>query len=204
MRDVVMPGIGLYRTQASRSGEYAGMSDVEFGPDVTETIDGVTLTYPAWCRVAVLRRLPTGEIVSFPAKEFWKENYAIKGGKEKSTAPNAMWLKRPYGQLAKCVEAQALRRAFPEIGSQPTAEEMEGKALGPEPDAQQPAQAAPTIPEPRRRELQATFSQCSDMEVLAGIWKELSHAERYVMEPAKEEAKQRIIAAEMESMEPDQ
>ena len=129
MRDVVMPGIGLYRTQAARSGECAGVSEPEFGPDLTETIGGQQITFPAWCRVTVKRRLPTGEVVEFTAKEFWKENYAVKGGKEKSIAPNAMWSKRPYGQIAKCAEAQALRKAFPEIGSEPTADEMAGKTL---------------------------------------------------------------------------
>ena len=129
MRDVVMPGVGLYRTQAARSGECAGVSEPDFGPDTTETLGGQSITFPAWCRVTVKRRLPTGEVVEFTAKEFWKENYAVKGGKEKSVAPNAMWTKRPYGQIAKCAEAQALRKAFPEVGSQPTADEMDGKDL---------------------------------------------------------------------------
>ncbi|AEK57940.1 conserved hypothetical protein [Acidithiobacillus caldus SM-1] len=129
MRDVILPGIGLYRTQAARSGEYAGVSEPEFGEDVTETIGGVKVTYPKWCKATVKRRLPSGEIVEFSAKEFWKENYAVKGGQEKSIAPNAMWAKRPYGQLAKCAEAQALRKAFPELGAQPTAEEMQGSTI---------------------------------------------------------------------------
>jgi len=123
MRDVVMPGIGLYRTQAVRSGECAGITEPEYGPDVTQGIGGQQITFPSWCRVTVKRRLSSGEIAEFTAKEFWLENYAIKGGKEKSIAPNAMWTKRPYGQLAKCAEAQALRRAFPELGSQPTSDE---------------------------------------------------------------------------------
>ena len=129
MRDVIMPGIGLYRTQAARSGNYAGVSDAEYGPDVTEKLGGVEITYPAWCKVSVKRLLPNGQIAEFSATERWKENYAVKGGQEKSIAPNAMWQKRPYGQLAKCAEAQALRKAFPEFGSAATADEMEGKEI---------------------------------------------------------------------------
>lgn len=131
MRDVIMPGVGLYRTQAARSGQLAGITEPEFGPDQSESIGGQQITYPVWCRVTVKRRLPTGEIVDFTACERWKENYAEKGGKEKSVAPNAMWTKRPYAQLAKCAQAQALRMAFPEMtGAAPTADEMEGKTLG--------------------------------------------------------------------------
>lgn len=130
MRDVIMPGIGLYRTQAARTGQYAGVTEPEYGPDVTETIGGQQITFPAWCKVSVKRLLSNGTIVEFSATERWKENYAVKGGKEKSIAPNAMWTKRPYGQIAKCAEAQALRKAFPEMtGNQPTADEMEGREI---------------------------------------------------------------------------
>jgi len=132
MRDVIMPGVGLYRTQAARSDNYAGVSEPEYGPDVTENIGGITITYPVWCKVIVRRAMRNGSIAEFAATERWKENYAARGGKEKSIAPNAMWTKRPYGQIAKCAEAQALRKAFPEVGSAPTADEMEGKATNEE------------------------------------------------------------------------
>ena len=132
MRDVIMPGINLYRTQASRSG-CAGISEPEFGEDVTECLGGIDITYPKWCKITVKKIIRRDHIVEFTAKEYWKENYA-NAGKDKATGrmklePNAMWSKRPYGQLAKCAEAQALRKAFPEIGAMPTAEEMEGKHL---------------------------------------------------------------------------
>lgn len=146
MRDVVMPGINLYRTQASRSGVFAGMTEPEFGPDRTDTIGGQQITYPEWCRVTAKRMLPNGTIAEFTAREFWIENYAVKGGKEKSIAPNAMWTKRPRGQIAKCAEAQALRKAFPEIGGAPTAEEMEGKTIQVE-DAQVVDNTPPTWPD---------------------------------------------------------
>lgn len=126
MRDVVMPGIGLYRIQADRAGNYAGMSAPTFGPDVTQNLQGVEVTYPEWCEITV-SKLMGDRLVSFTAREYWIENYATAGRETK--APNAMWQKRPRGQLVKCTEAQALRKGWPELGSQPTAEEMEGKEI---------------------------------------------------------------------------
>lgn len=137
-RDVIMPGVAHYRTQASRTGQYIGKTEPEFGPDVERKVGGVDMVFPAWCRVTV-RRLVGDREAEFTAKELWLENYATKG--KDSAAPNAMWAKRPYGQLAKVAEAQALRMAFPELlGGANTAEEMEGKSIDgmrdvtPEPD----------------------------------------------------------------------
>lgn len=127
MRDVIMPGVGLYRTQAARSQQLAGITEPEFGPDVTHELSGVTITVPDWCRVTV-KRIVDGAERSFTAREFWIENYATAG--KDTSAPNSMWKKRPRGQLAKCAQAQALRMAFPEMtGAQPTADEMEGQTM---------------------------------------------------------------------------
>jgi phage recombination protein Bet len=126
-RDIVMPGIVDYRTDAARTGQHAGNDEAQFGPDVTEKLDGVEITYPAWCEFSVYR-IVDGQPRKFSSgKVRWLESYAT--AKNDSRAPNAMWRKRPYGQLEKCAEAMALRRAFPEVGSQPTAEEMEGKTF---------------------------------------------------------------------------
>lgn len=145
MRDVVMPGVNLYRTQASRSQQMAGISEPEFGPMLAEKIGGQEIKFPEWCRVTVRRLLPNGQVADFTATEFWIENYAVKGGAEKSVAPNAMWTKRPRGQIAKCAEAQALRKAFPEIAGAATAEEMEGKPLVA--DETPPPAPSPTWPD---------------------------------------------------------
>lgn len=126
LRDTIMPGISLYRSMAMKTGAYAGLSEPEYGEEITETLSGVSVTYPKWCKITV-RKVVQGNVCEYTVKEFWKENYAT--AKRDSLAPNAMWKKRPHGQLAKVAESQALRKAFEgEIGiGQPTMEEMEGK-----------------------------------------------------------------------------
>lgn len=127
-RDVIMPGIGDYRIDASRTGEYAGIEEAKFGADKAMKIqDGEELTYPEWCEVTVYRMVRGVRCPFSSGKVRWLESYATN--KRGSVLPNAMWKKRPYGQLEKCAEALALRRAFPEVGSSPTADEMEGKPI---------------------------------------------------------------------------
>jgi phage recombination protein Bet len=164
MRDVIMPGINDYRTDAARTGQHAGTSDPEFGPDQTETLDGYSITFPLWCRVVVKRRMPSGEIVEFSAKEMWKENYATKSNK--SAEPNSMWKKRPYAQLAKCAEAQALRKGFPEVGSQPTADEMEGKEIDISDDVTIVGETQQQKPEPKKE-----YYSAEEFDANKAAWK---------------------------------
>lgn len=174
MRDVVMPGVGLYRTQASRTGRFAGQTEPEFGPMVAEVLGGQKINYPEWAKVTVKKQMDNGTVAEFTACEYWIENYAVKGGKEKSIAPNAMWAKRPRGQIAKCAAAQALRLAFPEMGAQPSAEEMEGKAMGPEEMPASNEYLDPTI------FMDGVPDLATDAEALA-YWRD--HAPKFTKQP---------------------
>lgn len=125
-KDVIIHGINFYRIQAERSGRFMGISEPEFGEDITQTFsDNSTVTYPKYCRITAYK-LMNGVTIPYTVKELWVENYAEK----KDGSPNKMWRKRPYAQLAKNAESQALRRAFPELCATPSQEEMEGKIVG--------------------------------------------------------------------------
>lgn len=159
MVETVWPGIAEIRTTAARTGEYAGIDAVEFGPMVERTFKGKlevwenkrkgwkdvekVVRYPEWARVTVYR-IVRGQRFAFHAQVFWEETYAKMGRTE---IPNEMWEKRARGQLDKCVEAAALRKAFPEeVGNMYAAEEMEGRTIDvtPAPATVEP----PTPPEP--------------------------------------------------------
>jgi len=142
--ETVWPGIGELRTTASRTGQWAGTDDVVFGPTVkrgfndSQEREGTNGKYtkrescpefewPLWAQVTV-HKIVAGQRVAFVGpKVIFLETYAGMSG---LAVPNAMWRKRPFGQLEKCAEAAALRRAFPEeIGEQYAAEEMEGQSM---------------------------------------------------------------------------
>lgn len=126
-QDTIMPGIGLYRILAARSGSYAGISKPIFGPSITETIGKKTITYPEYCTM-VIRKIVQGHVCEFERTEYWIENYASIS--KIDLTPNDMWCKRSRGQLVKCTESQLIRAAFPEcIAADVTFEEMEGKVL---------------------------------------------------------------------------
>lgn len=133
-RDVIMPGIQELRTTASRTNLMGGQEPPVFGEKITVPItddpsvkEPVTLTVPESCTITVYRLDANGKPRPYTHVEFFEEAVA----RTKDGAINTMWRKRPRGQLTKCAEAGALRKAFPEeLGGIHSAEEMEGRVIG--------------------------------------------------------------------------
>lgn len=108
----IQTGIDGYRTIAARTGEYAGSDDAEY----TEV---QASKYPKVAKVTVYR-IVQGQKVGFSASARWDEYAQSYNGKLGN-----MWEKMPYLMLAKCAEALALRKAFPqELSGIYTSEEM--------------------------------------------------------------------------------
>ena len=115
-RDVIMPGIYEQRITAFRTGQMAGQDEPVFG----NTVAFKGIEAPEWCRVTVYRFI-NGERCAFSHTEYFSEACATT----RDGLLNSMWRKRLRGQLAKCAEAGALRKAFPdELGGVITADEV--------------------------------------------------------------------------------
>ena len=107
----IQTGIDGYRLVADRTGKYAGSDDAVF-----EEKDGkpVKATVTVW-------KMVEGQRMAFTASARFDE-YAQK---KKDGSLTSFWLKMSYGQLAKCAESLALRKAFPaELSGVYTHEEM--------------------------------------------------------------------------------
>jgi phage recombination protein Bet len=107
-------GIDWYRKQAGKSANYAGQGETEFGED--ESTNGCV--HPAWAVTPVFNHKFTQPV---RVKVFWKE--VAKLTKEGVAMSN--WKSMPHTMLAKCSEAQGIRKAFPEeVGGVYIEEEM--------------------------------------------------------------------------------
>lgn len=97
-------GIDGYRAIAEKSKTLAGIDDAVFDTEKD--------THPNKATVTVWRFL-NGQRVSFTASARWSEYAQTFQGQNGQIKVGTMWAKMPYLMLAKCAEALALRKAFP-------------------------------------------------------------------------------------------
>jgi len=102
-------GIDGLRGIAEKTGNYAGSDDAVFEYDKANQVQKATVT--VWKIVKNIR-------CPFTASARWTE-YCPPDKRA------FMWRKMPHGQLAKCAEALALRKAFPNLGGFYISEEMD-------------------------------------------------------------------------------
>ncbi len=107
-------GIDWYRKQAGKSKNYAGQGEAEFG----EKIQSNGIEHPDWAVVPIYNRNFEHPI---RVKVFWDEIVKL----DKQGNALSSWRTMPRTMLAKCSEAQGIRRAFPEeVGGVYTEDEM--------------------------------------------------------------------------------
>ncbi len=118
---------------AHKTGVFAGIAPIEFGPIVEHTFTGsrwenemnveksVTLQAPEYV-TATVNRFVSGERCSFSDTLFFEEAVPLVQG-----LPTPVWEKKPTLMLAKCAKAAALRLGFAECDY--SADEMEGQDL---------------------------------------------------------------------------
>jgi phage recombination protein Bet len=116
----IQTGIDGYRLIAERTGAYAG-SEEAWEYDATGKLQSATVT---------VRKVVSGVVCTFAATAHWDEYVQTT----KDGRPSGMWARMPKRMLAKCAEANALRKAFPQdLSGLYTDEEMS--------QADQPARA---------------------------------------------------------------
>ena len=117
-RATTQTSIDGFRVIANRTGEYDGHDIAWCAKDGAWCDVWLADEPPAAAKVVAYRK---GCTRPFPAIAKWDEYVQV----DKDGRPISMWKKMPATMLAKCAEAQALRKAFPnELSGLYSAEEM--------------------------------------------------------------------------------
>jgi phage recombination protein Bet len=127
---VIQTGIDGFRLIAERTHERDGVEGPWWcGPDGEWRDVWLTGSWPAAAKVIVYRK---GHTRGYPGIAHWEEYVQTYKDKQGNIQPVQMWQSMPAGQLAKCAEALASRKAFPEeLGGIYTDEEMGQAEEGP-------------------------------------------------------------------------
>ena len=159
----IQVGIDGYRSIAEDGGQYAGNDDAIFKSDFEITPRSGKITVPGQATVAVYKLLD-GTRCAFTATARWSEYYP-------GEKTGYMWHKMPYGQLAKCAEALALRKAFPKLlGGIYTNEEMEQAT---------PQESVVDKTDQMCSKAKAMIAKATDFEALEGLKVKLDKSANY-------------------------
>lgn len=119
-----------YRTIAKRSGQYGGQDAAEWcGSDGAWTDVWLSSEPPVAARVAVWRKDVPRPFVGVARFDAYADRWPAKDGQDKGDLRN-LWKTMPDNQIAKCAEALALRKAFPnDLSGIYVTEEMDQAAV---------------------------------------------------------------------------
>lgn len=134
-RQVITIGIDGYRGNAQKAADKRGIL-IEYEDTIWYDDKGGKrevwidrANEPAAAKVTVIKIYPDGRRTRFPATAVF-ESFADfkKNDKGERTGLKAQWAVMPEHMIAKCAEAQALRKAFPrELGGTYIEEELQGE-----------------------------------------------------------------------------
>jgi phage recombination protein Bet len=148
-----------FRKLAHATGQFAGCSDAVFSTEPAFDGQGHDLV----CTMTVYR-LVGGEPRPWPASARWSE-YVQRGRDGKASG---LWAKMPKAMLAKCTEALALRKAFPnELAGLYSNDEMAQADVGPGPEVidttAEPVEPPPAERDPVKHLQDWWFAVCGDL-----------------------------------------
>lgn len=154
-------GIDGFRSLADRQGNYAGSSEPTFRGRKELRLGDQTIVVPEYAQV-VTWKLVQGHKASFVGEARWDEFYP--GAKD-----GFMWHKMPHHQLAKCAEAQSLRKGWPAVlGAIEMSPDLDAGGPGVSVEELPAVEIAQDAPKPRQERATPTVSMSDYNRVIHG------------------------------------